>query len=151
MDEKLDKFFISCDCGCGNTLEIKGWKNDFMYISFLESSFYKYQIIPFANLRDRIRLATNKNNCLMEICCTKEDLQKLKNYLINNKLSDEQISNCSRIIFEYDADIDMYFIILENIQNKLTTLFGKIYQAFEFEINEKVKQQIIQCLNELNI
>ena len=155
MTKNEKKFILTCDCGCSNGIEFRGWtqedddQDNVIYASFFKGMFYAEQKSPIGQITSTIDHL--RSNCFFDIVVTREDLKDLRCFLNSVKCGNAEIKNELSLticvdMFSNDSE-PMYAITLTGMPKFTTFITGKTFRNYEILINEKMRKTLIKAIN----
>lgn len=131
----MDRYILSCRCGCGNALEFVS--DGELYVSALSSSFYTAQIGVVSRLKETLRLLFSRDKHLnAEVIVSREDLIELCDFLEKAGISSvKPTSNVSNIkVSRLD---EQYCLNLYLDMPPLEILKGHAFRGYELVLNKR--------------
>ena len=150
------KLLISCDCGCSDGIEFRGYapedvdaNTNSVYVSLFEGMFGSRQGGPIARLQDLTRHI--RSNCFFDIIVTADDLRSIRAFLQEVACGEQPVRNELSLTVGADYDIGdnqppIYTLSLDGRPKFKTLITGKTYRIYEYELNEPMRRSLIRAI-----
>lgn len=145
----MDKYIVSCGCGCGNALDAKILDGE-VYVSFLSSDFYTKQERVSASFRLTALLLCSwkiKHKVLKDILCTREELLEFKKFLLSAEYKEDfKSQDNSHIVVDYDKDFG-FMIMLISDQKSINALRFKNHRLYDLALSKADRDVLVRRIN----
>ena len=141
------KLILTCRCCCGAGIE---FVNDFgqLYIKCLSSLFSERQRSVIGTVRKTIDSLIS--HCYHELRLEREDIVELYDFLCATETSDEEtVKNHSRLAFEHDVYLDMYYLRLAARPTWMALLTGRQYRIYNLTFDHRMTAALTEAVKEM--
>ena len=141
--EEKKRFTLTCSCSCGNGIEFQ-YAYGSLWCDCLASLYQERQHV--ADIAGKLRAL--KTHCFHALCLDREDIAALHNFLCEiGEVDEGPVKNYSRLVFEYNADLDMYFLRLEARPSLKMLLTGKLYRIYTISFDRRMTEALKRVLS----
>lgn len=89
------------------------------------------------------KLRELRMHCFHELCLEREDIAALCSFLCEiGEVDEEPKENYSRLVFEYDDGLNMYFLRLEAKPSLKMLLTGKLYRIYSISFDRRMTEAL---------
>ena len=141
-------FYLTCDCGCGNGMELTA-RNHTLYARWFQGGAAAERRPLLEAMRERAQYLGG-NRLLRELLVKREDLENLKAFLESVEYSEEAGQNDSGLpvatIKPMHLMDDIYALWLEGSLTSKEVLKGNFYRMFDFEVSEVARDALVAAI-----
>ena len=148
MKEGDRVFYLTCQCGCGDMMELTARDNT-LYARWFRGGAGAEKRPFLGAMKERMQYLSG-NRLLRELLVSREDLENLKSFLESVEYSEEASQNDSGVniatIKPMHLMEDIYALWLEGSLPDKEVLKGKFFRMFDFEVSEMARDGLVAAI-----